>query len=63
MYTGQTTHIVNGNRIELHQGDRLFTQIIRSGGYAAIGEYYISKTNGLLPEGLYTFGEDGKMIL
>ncbi len=35
---------------------------IRSGGYAATGEYYVSNTNGLLPEGLYTFGEDGKMI-
>ncbi len=36
---------------------------IRSGGYAATGEYYVSNTNGLLPEGFYTFGEDGKMIL
>jgi hypothetical protein len=36
---------------------------IRSGGYAAIGEYYVSITNGLLPEGTYTFGNDGKMIL
>ncbi len=35
---------------------------IRSGGYAAIGEYYVSKTNGLLPEGIYTFGRDGRMI-
>ncbi len=35
---------------------------IRSGGYAAIGEYYVSNTNGLLPEGTYTFGPDGKMI-
>ncbi len=36
---------------------------IRSGGYAAIGEYYVSNTNGLLPEGFYTFRWDGKMIL
>ncbi len=35
---------------------------IRSGGFIAIGEYYVSNTNGLLPEGVYTFGEDGKMI-
>ncbi len=35
---------------------------IRSGGYAAVGQYYVSITNGLLPEGMYTFGEDGKMI-
>ena len=25
--------------------------------------YYITKTNGLLPEGLYTFGDDCKMII
>ena len=25
--------------------------------------YYITKTNGLLPEGLYTFGADCKMIV
>ncbi len=36
---------------------------IRSGGYAAIGEYYVSITNGLMTEGFYTFGSDGKMIL
>ncbi len=36
---------------------------IRSGGYAATGFYWVSKTNGLLPEGLYEFDSDGKMIL
>ncbi len=36
---------------------------IRSGGYAATGEYYVAITNGLLPEGTYTFGNDGKMIM
>ena len=25
--------------------------------------YYITKTNGLLPEGTYAFGDDGKMIV
>ena len=29
----------------------------------ANGKRYVSKTNGLLPEGYYTFGADGKMIL
>ncbi len=36
---------------------------IRSGGYAATGFYWVSNTNGLLPEGLYQFASDGKMIL
>ncbi len=36
---------------------------IRSGGYAAIGEYYVSNTNGLMEEGFYTFDWNGKMIL
>ncbi len=35
---------------------------IRTGGYAATGRYWVSVTNGLVPEGYYTFGEDGKMI-
>jgi hypothetical protein len=24
--------------------------------------YWITKTNGLMPEGIYTFGEEGKMV-
>ena len=26
-------------------------------------DYYVSNTNGLMPEGTYAFGEDGKMIV
>ena len=35
---------------------------IRSNGQAAIGNYWITKHNDLLPMGMYTFGPDGKMI-
>ena len=36
---------------------------INSSCQAVTGEYWISKTNGLMPEGTYEFDEDGKMIL
>ena len=35
---------------------------IRSNGQAAVGNYWITTTNGLLPSAMYTFGADGKMI-
>ena len=35
---------------------------IRSNGQAAVGNYYVSNTNGLLPVGCYEFGTDGKML-
>ncbi|MBO5797279.1 MAG: phosphodiester glycosidase family protein [Clostridia bacterium] len=36
---------------------------VRSGGRVATGRYYVTKHNGLLAEGYYTFGEDGKLYL
>lgn len=35
---------------------------IKSDYQPAVGVYYVSKTNDLLPVGNYTFGEDGKMV-
>ncbi len=35
---------------------------IRSNAQAAVGEYWVSVHNDLLPEGYYTFGTDGRMI-
>ena len=36
---------------------------VRTNGTVATGRYWITKTNGLLPQGSYEFGEDGKMVL
>ena len=35
---------------------------VRSNGQLAIGKYWITNDNGLLPAQMYEFGEDGKMI-
>ena len=35
---------------------------VRTNGQLAIGRYWTTKTNGLLPQASYEFGEDGKMI-
>ena len=32
---------------------------VRSNGQLAVGTYWITNHNGLLPERLYTFGDDG----
>ena len=46
--------------VQLDDGSYIY---VRSGANLAVGSYYVSKTNDLLPKGTYTFGEDGKMIL
>ncbi len=48
-----------GAGLVLVDGDYYY---IRSGGYAAIGQYWVANTNGLMQAGYYTFGNDGKMI-
>ena len=35
---------------------------VRSNAQLATGKYWITTTNGLLPQGMYNFGTDGKMI-
>ncbi len=35
---------------------------VRSNGALAIGRYWVTVHNGLLPQGMYTFGADGKMV-
>ena len=51
---------VNTGLIQLDDGSYIY---VRSGANLAVGSYYVSKTNDLLPKGTYTFGEDGKMIV
>ena len=36
---------------------------IRSNGQAAVGNYWITNHNGLKPQGQYTFGADGKLVV
>ena len=46
--------------VQLDDGSYIY---VRSGANLAVGNYYVSKTNDLLPKGTYTFGEDGKMVV
>lgn len=36
---------------------------IRSNGQAAVGNYWVTNSNGLMPSGMYYFGPDGKMVM
>lgn len=45
--------------VQLEDGSYIY---VRSNGMLAIGSYWVTNNNGLLPQQLYTFGEDGKMI-
>ena len=51
---------VNTGLVQLDDGSYIY---VRSGANLAVGSYYVSKTNNLLPKGTYTFGEDGKMVV
>ena len=50
---------VNTGLVQLDDGSYIY---VRSGANLAVGDYYVTKTNGLLPKGIYSFGDDGKMI-
>ena len=58
-YVNNLRH-VNTGLVQLDDGNYIY---VRSGANLAVGSYYVSKTNDLLPKGTYTFGEDGKMII
>ena len=51
---------VNTGLVQLDDGSYIY---VRSGANLAVGSYYVSKTNNLLPKGTYTFVEDGKMVV
>ena len=51
---------INTGLVKLEDGSYIY---VRSGANLAVGSYYVSKTNDLLPKAIYTFGEDGKMIV
>ena len=60
---GTLYYYVNGNRanggLMMIDGGYYY---VRSNCQVAVGTYYVSNTNDLLPAGNYTFGADGKMI-
>ncbi len=61
---GVLYYYVNGTRgyglgLILVDGDYYY---VRSNAQLAIGQYWVTNNNGLLPQGMYTFGADGKMI-
>ena len=45
--------------VKLEDGSYIY---VRSNGMLAIGDYWVTNHNGMLPQQTYTFGEDGKMI-
>ena len=46
--------------MKLEDGSYIY---VRSGGNLAVGEYYVTNNNGLLPSGTYTFGDDGRISM
>lgn len=59
LYFYENGALAYGKGLILFEGDYYY---VRSNGQLAIGKYWITVHNNLLPEGLYTFGSDGKMI-
>ncbi len=49
----------NAGLVKLEDGSYIY---VRSNGRLAIGNYWITNHNDLLPLGVYTFGADGKMV-
>ena len=59
-YYYENGKIVYGAGLIEWNGDYYY---VRSNGQVATGEYWITTTNDLKPQGKYNFGTDGKMIL
>ncbi len=69
-YTGllvidsKTYYLDNGiSVVGLVKVDNDYYYFKSSDNAAVIGEYYVWNNNNLMPQGYYTFGEDGKMII
>ena len=65
-YNGETYLVDKGVRVAypgLIQVDGNYYYFRSSNTMVKGRDYYISKTNGLMAAGTYTFGEDGKMII
>ena len=58
-YYENGTRAYSKGLVKLEDGSYIY---VRSNGALAIGSYWTTNDNGLLPQKLYTFGEDGKMI-
>ena len=51
---------VGSGLLQLEDGSYIY---VRSGANLAVGRYYVTKNNDLLPSGYYEFDENGKMIV
>ncbi|MCH5184035.1 MAG: hypothetical protein J1E00_07655, partial [Oscillospiraceae bacterium] len=62
---GELYYYEDGVRVYagLIQIDGDYYYVRSNGALVRNRSYWVTKTNDLLPEGIYTFGEDGKMIL
>lgn len=51
---------IGSGLLQLEDGSYIY---VRSGANLAVGRYYVTKNNDLLPSGYYEFDENGKMIV
>ena len=62
-HEGKLYYLIDGvSQTGLQHIDGYYYYFTTSGLYAVTGDYKVRDTNGLLPEGVYTFGDDCRMV-